>query len=389
MKRVLMFTLLFAKRLLKKPTFLVILLLMPVLTVALKYLIAQDSDIIKAAVYDCSGNEKIEQVTDKLISDGGAISYYRVDSLEQLKVDVLTNNAECGFVFDENLYQALIDENAENAIPLYKSTKSTMEDIAKEEVFVALYHTYAPDLLKKYMDDSGFYDDRTADEKAAMEKFMDEDFLVYCDDGGAFNIVYNDDFTGKVVEEDIQKMADDRDYLLRPVMGTVALFVMMAALAGAIFKNIDEKQGVYATMGYRRRPFINMLVIFIPTFMAAILGVACKYVTGIGGNFFKEVASMAVYCVLLTGFAYIITAITRSAVLICSMLPMFTIVSLLGCNMFVNIVSKVHGMKTIRFFLPPNYYLEQNRTVGGMFITLGLGAALMIIGVFIDRRKMR
>ena len=284
MKRVLMFTGLFAKRLLKKPTFLIILLLMPVLTVALKFLIAQDSDIIKAAIYNPSGNEKLEEVVDKLVTDGGAISYYEVDSLEQLKVDVLTNNAECGFVFNEGLYDALVQEKAENAIPLYKSTKSTMEDIAKEEVFVALYHTYAPDLLLRYMDESGFYEGMSVSEKDERIKFMEEDFLLYVDDGGAFKIVYNDDFTGKVVEEDVHEIADDRDYLLRPVMGTVALFVMMAALAGAIFKNIDEKKGVYASMGYKSRPFINMLVIFIPTFMASVLGVVCKYVTGIGGN---------------------------------------------------------------------------------------------------------
>ena len=98
---------------------------------------------------------------------------------------------------------------------------------------------------------------------------------------------------------------------------------------------------------------------------------------------------MAVYVVLLTGFAYIITAITRSAVLICSMLPMFTIISLLGCNMFVNIVSKVHGISFIRNFLPPNYYLEKCRTVGGTILTLGLGVVLLAVGSVIDRRRMR
>ena len=389
MKRVLMFTFLFAKRLLKKLSFVLILLLMPVLVLSMKLLITEDSDILKVALLDESGDEEVARIIENLENGGGAIVYYEVDSMEELKVDVLKNSAECGVVFTEGLYDKLVNEDADDAIVIYKSLKTTMEDIAKEEIYVEVYRAYAEDLMKKFLEDQNFYEDISDEEKQEMYEYMDEDYAKFVDDGGAFDVIYNDDESGEVVQSTVEELANDDDHLMRPIKGILALFVMMAALAGAVFKNIDEKNGVYATMGYAKRPYINALVIFIPTLMAAIVGVVSKYLAGMGRNLLLELGSMFAYVIILTGFAYLLTAITRSAVLICSMLPMFTIVSMLGCNMFVDVASKIVGVNKLRIILPPNYYLEIAKTPGGALLTLGIGVALIAIGVVIDRRKMR
>ena len=386
-----MFFFLFSKRLLKKPSFAVILLMMPLLVFAFRMVIKEDSSSIHIALYSYDNDEIIKEAFDEMTEDKGQMGFYVAESEEELKRAVLTNEAECGFVVSEGFTEALLNERATEMITIYKNTKTTLDDLTKEMLFAQIFKRLAYDRMLKYIEDRGFYEYAGEDfDRAEAEKMMREKYDAYMQDGGIFEI---DDGTddGAVKKSSSKEVSSGESYLLRPVRGILALFMMIAAMAGAVFRAIDEKQGVYKTLGYNERPFINLLTVFIPVLMAGTVALISLYLGGIGKNgaagFFRELLGIFAYSILLTGFANLLRSLIKNEAMLASILPMLTVVSLLGCNIFFNTAAMLNGIRQLRYFLPPNYFLEHCRSVSGAAFTLGIGLVLAAAGILKDRKS--
>ena len=384
MKRTLTFLLLFMKRLCKKPSFLVILLLMPVLVLGFRLILSEDDETMYVALFNESGNKKIDTVIDELVAGESTMCFYEAESTEDLRAAVLTEHAECGFVFEEGLWEAMVKEEAEGLITVYQNTKTTNSDLIKERIFSQMYRYLSYDVMLNHMENSEFEDGLTTE---AREAYLFEKYEQYITDGGVFTISYMEG--DNTVVKDIEDAVADNSYLLKPVRGVLAVFMFMAAMAGAVFWAIDEKAGVYKTLGYTERPFVNMVVIFLPAFMSCMVALISVFIGGVAEGIFLEIVRILAYCIMLTGFANLIRACTSNATLICSLLPMLTVVSVICCHIIVNVVHYVPGVKYVRILLPPNYYLETSKGFAGCFITAGIGLVLICAGVLIDRKKCR
>ncbi|MGN0165631.1 MAG: hypothetical protein ACI39R_05555 [Lachnospiraceae bacterium] len=380
MKRTVVFFLLFVKRLCKKPSFLIILLLMPAMVLGLRLVLEKDDETVYVALY--SEDEKTNQIVDELVNSEGAVAYYKAESARKLREDVLIKHAECGFVFSDGVWDAMIREEAEGMITIYQSTETTSSDLIKEEVFAEIYSFLSLDVLEYYLESREPEDGLTTGERHA---YLEERYKIYLTEGGTFTISYPEG--DETVVRDVSSVAADNSYLMKPVRGVLAVFVFMAAMAGAVFWAVDEKSGVYKTMGYSEKPFVNLSVVFIPTVFAGIIALISFFMAGVSQGFVNELFRMFVYCLLLTGYADIIRAFTSNAVTICALLPMMTVTSIVGCNIVVNIARYVAGVNYLRWFIPANYYLETAGNTAGCFITAGVGLVLIAAAVLIDRKK--
>ncbi len=381
MKRTLTFLMLFVKRLCKKPSFLIILLLMPVLVLGLRLVLQEDDETIYIALLNESGDEKIDHVIADLVSSDGTMCYYEADNEEDLRADVLTQYAECGFVFREGVWESLVKEEESGLITLYQNSKTTMADLIKEKIFANIYSYLSYDLMLEYLGEQEFEDGLTNEER---EKYLEEKYQLYVNEGGVFTISYMDG--DNTIVKDVEEVASDNSFLMKPVKGVLALFTLMASLAGAVFWAIDEKEGVYKTLGYTERPYVNLTVIFLPGLLAGAMALISVWLGGISQGIFVEIGRTLAYVILLTGFSNLIRSMTSNATLICSILPMLTVASLICCNIIINTASMVEGIKYVRILLPPNYYLEMNSLSDGL-ITAGLGFGLIAIGILVDRKK--
>ncbi|MBR6273984.1 MAG: hypothetical protein IKR27_03110 [Lachnospiraceae bacterium] len=395
MKRTMTFFGLFIKRLLKKPSFVLILLLMPLIVFAFRMILKQDSQTIDIALYTYDESKEIRESIEVLKNRKSTIGFYEAESEQDVREAVLTNRAECGFVFKEGYYHDLLAGDVEEKVMLYKNTKTTLDDLAKEIIFSEIFRKIGRVKLVNFLRDKNFYEDNAlVSEQADIEKYLVEHYDGYINDGGAFKVVYTGN--GEEKATTIEDALADNSYLMRPVRGVLAMFMMMAALSGAVFRAIDEKQGVYKTLGYTERPWINILTVFIPALLSGIAALVCLYIGGIArgmenGNavtgFFKELGGVFVYILLLTGLANLLRSLIANEALLCSLLPMLTVVSLLGCNIFFNAATKVKGVEELRYLLPPDYYLEKTGSAGGVLLMLVITVVLLALGVLNDRRK--
>lgn len=426
MKRTMTFFLLFIKRLCKKPAFVVILLIMPILVLAFCIILKDSDNTVRVALYNDGNDEEIDRVIEDILAKESVVGFYKSDSVSVLRADVLTNTAECGFVFSDGVWEALRNEDAEEMITIYQSTKSTMTDYMKEEVYSLMYRYLAIELLEDYLDEQEVQNtankaevyadnkqvvDKVTDNKEVTDKetvdadnmasasegntlimpdeaerneYLKEHYESYLSDGGVFEITYYDG--DKSVTTEISAVAGNKDYLKKPIKGTLSIFMMIASLAGAVFWLTDEKNGVYKTLSFRERPYINLMVTFIPTMLSCIVAFACLYIGGIEEGFFTELVRMFSYSLLLTGMSNLLRIIIKNEVLLCSMLTMLIVVCLACCNIVLNLALYVPGIKLIRWLLAPNYYLDTMKNAKGILLTLAIGIILILIGIFADRK---
>jgi hypothetical protein len=393
MKRTITFFLLFIKRLCKKPAFVVILLIMPVLVLTFSIVLKDSDDTVRVALYNDGNDEEIDRIIDDILAMQSVVCFYRSSSVSDLRADVLTNTAECGFVFSDGVWEALRNEDAENMITIYQSTKSSMTDYMKEEVYSVMYRYLAIELLEDYLDGK----DETSDNSLAAKlenkgiteedrnSYLQQQYESYLSDGGVFEITYYDG--NKSVTTNITEVADNKDYLKKPIKGTLAIFMMIASLAGAVFWLTDEKNGVYKTLSFRERPYINLMVIFIPTLLSCVAAFLCLYLGGIAEGFITELIRMFSYCLMITGMSNLLRMIIKNEAVLCSIITMLIVVCLACCNIVINLILYVPGIKLIRWLLAPNYYLDTMKNAKGILLTLAIGIILILIGIFADRKR--
>lgn len=382
MKRTLTFFGLYAKRLLKKPSFIVILLLMPLVVFALTKIINDSDDTIAVALYYDGDEQAIKDVVDELVGSESIAKFYREDSPEEIREAVLRNEIECGFIFSNDIFEKLVKEDADGGITIYQSTKSSVTDYVKEKVFAAIYQRLSYERLVEYLNNSEYVKGIDVEERDA---FLKERYDGYVNEGGIFEINYTDG--DKEIHSDVSERLNDRSYLKRPIKGFLSVFVMVATLAGAVFFAIDEKAGIYKTLSYIERPFVNLVTIFIPTLLACMAAYICVVIAGVGQGALAELVNMIAYCILLTGFANLLRAIISNEVVLCSVLPMLTVVCVICCDIIINTAVYFTPVEVIRFFLPPNYYITLCKSAVGVLITFAVGLGLIGAGVFVDRKK--
>lgn len=382
MKRTLTFFLLFIKRLCKKPSFVLILLLMPVMVIAMRFVIEEDDETVRVAVLCEDGNEKMDVVMDNLIGNSDLVKFYKSDSLTELRADVLTNDAECGVVFTDGVWDALVDEDADEKIVIYQSSKSSYTDYILEMVYSTVFSELAQYRLEKYMDKYPLHSYMTEEER---NEYIEARYDEYMTEGGTFEIYFTDE--GMESGSDVSSVAGDSSYLFKPVRGILAVIIMAASLAGAVFRIVDEKDGVYKTLSYRERPYINIVAVFIPTMLACIMALVCVFVAGVNRGTISETGRMFLYCILLTGFSNCLRCLVKSEAVMCSILTMLTVASVVGCDIVINLAALVKGISVMRWFLPAGYYMEKMNSAAGIIVTAAVTLVLVAAGLIMDRRK--
>ena len=106
MKRMGMWLLLMTKRLMKKPSFVIILVLLPVILIMYRFIIRQDSGSLRACLYVPEGSDSFTwAVAEGLVKDDSTAVFYLAPTEEDLYSDVIAGRAEAGYVFPKDRFR--------------------------------------------------------------------------------------------------------------------------------------------------------------------------------------------------------------------------------------------------------------------------------------------
>ena len=209
MKRVAMWFFLSCKRYMRKWSFLFILLLLP-LGVAGSRPGPEKGEPGREHSHQCGGErgERAGQcLADSLVNrprgeDAGMFRFYLCRGEEEVKAEVASRRAECGYVIYAGLEEKLDAKSYKRSIGVYSAPSTVAAALSTETVFAALMKIYNGELLADYVAENELFDPLGTAGGEAREKAAAQAKKLYAkwlESGSTFRFQYQ--FQGRDGED--------------------------------------------------------------------------------------------------------------------------------------------------------------------------------------------
>lgn len=352
MKKILTWILLFQKRILKKPMFQITILLIPILLFLLFTFNKSSDSLVRVALI--SGNDEYSQnfVKDLLDSSNHVISYYQCYDENQMRKDVLTGKAECGYIMPDDMPQKISQfssKKKQGIITAIVKKESISTKIVNEIIYGRLFSERAYPVLKDFINEK--QPDRLT---SAEDEKMYDTFSKYLIEPLMFSFEYADGSKNDLLNND----DSSHNYYMLPVRGILSVLILVSSMSGVLMLSNDDRKNTWGFIRLSKRPAFNYFYIFMSILPIAICSLAAIFITGISTNVLNEIRLMVLYTLLLTGFSSLLKALIKNIYVLCSLIPVTVLLSLIICPVFIDIGSIVPQSRFVRLFLPTNYYLD-------------------------------
>lgn len=372
------------KRYLKRPAFLLLLLVLPVGAAFFRREEEKEQPGIRIAVY---GEEEdpdsfSRQLTEKLAGygreSGGLFSFYLAEDEEELKRDVASGKAECGYVIHEGLEEKLKGKKFKGAISLYESPSTVAGLLSTETVFSLMIEAYDKELFLDYLEHGLFGDGKDSgdgkdgkDGESLGEGSLAADgvglaaagewYDLFLENGSTFRFVYDEygerdgsSWADAASEGDAQKGHAGSVF---PVRGFMAVFIFITGLYGAVTLGKDERRGLFLMLPGAQRGLCRLASLLSPVLLASASGMAALWACGELGGWVKEAALLLLYALAVALFSLGLKKVTVSEEGLCCLIPFFLLGSLIFCPVFLDVGRFVKEAGAIGKLFLPYYYL--------------------------------
>lgn len=372
---------LFCKRLFKKPSFLIILLLMPLFSACIMHFSTTEKSGLNVALYNAGSDGMSSRMEEYLLGLDGMIQFESCDSANEVHDRVKYRDSDCGYIFPADLTKRLAEGVSLGAIESVKSPGTTMISVANEFVIAAFLHTYSYDILENYTlhsKDTGHF---------SKEEIRSELFDYYS------KYLFSDDTFSFTYKNASDELIDDinviPDFLVHSVYGIGALFILIAALAGAIMAYKDEKDGVFSVFPPLQKAILQYMDILVPAFLCGIVAVINCFVLEGTSGILSELLRSAAFVFLCSGFCFFLKIWIPSPVVFSSSLPVLIIGSLLFCPVFLDLSAFIPRLTTVKYLFLPTYYLICKTLPSGLALLFGgivLSALTLLLSYKTEKR---
>lgn len=374
---------LFTKRLFRRPLFLAVLLLMPVSVLFLSGIQGGEDAVLRIAIYFPAYSTEEGNVSSAFLADelaglsNSAVRFYICGTEEELRQDVQSGRASCGYLLPENMQQGM-EEYARKHTPFIRAVRGEGEAAARivDEILLSrLYRPLAFQLLLDYLEG------KTGE--PAQSQRLARNFKSHSSNEMLFSFVYADGSSRSLLND------EDAAYMMLPVRGLAAALVLLACMGGGLLWYSDRENKLLALLDKRKRGYCGWLALLLPCLYAGVAGVVTIKLTGSAEGFMKELAVMLVYVFACVGMVRLLCCAFSRRELFLASVPVLMAASLLLCPVFINLEKVLPPLGWIGRLLPGYHYLYALHDGRELFLLALVGAIYMIIGqVFEGIMKM-
>ncbi|WP_407426033.1 ABC transporter permease [Treponema sp.] len=330
-----MWFLLMQKRLLKKPSFIVILLLILPLTVFFKLTSSEKSGVLTIAVHT---------VNDGLIKNFSSsienVNFIQCDSEEEAKNLVLEKKADSAWLFDkdfeERILKAAKDGIIRPCVTVFEAEENTALSFSRELLYKEIYPLFSYQAYRFYV----------------LERFgtVDEEILFE---------EYNRFASGPelFVHKNAFFKNGSNAFLLLPFRGLLSVWLMLCTFASVLYFMKDSKRGVFIWLHFNsqiKKYLFSLSMILIPLVSSSLIFISALICSSLFTNFSGEFLAFILFLCSSILFSHIIFLLCGNEVRFCAVLPLLILIFLVFCPVFMNI----HSLRFIQYLLPPFYYLN-------------------------------
>ncbi len=298
-----------------------------------------ESNTINIGFYIEDKNDEI--IGEKLIEYKGIFKFLPYTDKKTLKDHILKGDLECGYIFKENFLNSILNGDIENKVTILNVNDSNIYKISYEVVFAQILDALSSDFLLKYLQDN--FEGYNINE-------LNENINKY------FNYYIDNDETFKIQYETIDNKPLTADKNISPIREFIGLYIFIIALFG--LTNAYENKFILRKINKKQKFIISQISIIIPIFMAILMGLILIFTFGIGENILKEIGYMLIYFIALVAFIEILYFLIPNKYMLYTSFPVFIILSLIICPIFIDFSLYLKPIKIIQMLLPLTYYLN-------------------------------
>lgn len=281
-----------------------------------------------------TGREDQEQEADRK----GLFRFYECENEEQVKAQVASRQAECGYVFSGDLRGKLDERDYKRCIRVYSAPSTVLADLSTEVVFAALMQLYDREIFLDYVTESevlratGFGQGGKGEDE--LETLAGDLYDKWLTNGSTFRFAYRYQDQGGQRLDGGSPMEAARVF---PVRGIVAVYLLLVGMYSAVMLGYDEGRGLFLPLSPGRRLVCRGAVLTAPVFLAALSAFGALKTGGCLQGMAREIGIMGVYVLTVCGFSYVLKVICRKPQVVCCLIPLVLVGSLVFAPVFVDI----------------------------------------------------
>lgn len=361
------------KRLFRKCSFLLLLVLPLLFAAGLKSLAREDSGIAVIALHLPEGDRMAGQIGKRLLERESVFRFLSCADEKEAVELVETGKADAAWLFSEEMEEAIRELAEKHRIrPLVRVVErkdSVSLILAREALSAAVYPAFSYAVYESYVvKELGF----SELERETIRRNYESVAVT----GSLFEMVYPD---GSAARE------EDYGYVQAPLRGILAVWLTFLGLSAALFFMQDEERGVYGRLSGGRRFFAFYGVGGAFLVDGTVVLLLCCQFGGVFTDLRREVVCAAL-------FACCVLAFSNALRLLCGKPGRLGALLLpLGAAMiaFSPVFFELPLVKAGKLLFPPRYYLYAIHSDAYLYQMGAYAAVLLMISAVLQRVKNR
>lgn len=332
-----------SKRLYKKPSFLILLLLIPICVGLFAVAARQDSGFVHIVLaQERSGDTLSSEIIRDLMAEDGMLRFTLAESPDDALEAVVTGEADEAWIFPgdtEDRVRDFISGKNDYIVRSVIREDTALLQLAREKLSSALYQYCAKahyiDYIRKHFAEL----DVAADGELAAyfeQVKVSEDLFLY----------------GDPAAPSLQDGA--LNYLTSPIRGLLAVMMLLCCMAATMFYMQDERAGTFCWVRQSRRGLTAFGCIATAGLHSSVIVLISLLAASLSWDLFAEITAILTYCLCCSGFCLLLKAILPSIGSYGAIVPLVTVAVVGICPVFLDL----RELLPVQLLFPPTYYIN-------------------------------
>jgi len=334
-----------SKRLFKKKSYLVILLMVPALVLAMRFIATQESGVLRVALcYEDKSEKETAEIAATLLEMDSLLLFEEAESLNAAKESLAAGNVDAVWLFRENLAESLRTFATEGSgfrwePPVLMLARE--DNVALQLARERLHSIMAPYMFYYMYEDTIF--ELTQSKGLVPEDDMEEIYR----DSGVVDCLVQFAYVDGTVEE-------NANYLLTPLRGMLAILITVSGFAATLFFLQDEGNGVLDRISYKNRQKVLYLYQFAVMLYVCAAVLAALFFLGNATTLSHELVILCLFAVMNMCFCTLWKQLLEYPHRLAIGMLVCIVLMIVLCPIFLT-VKRFHMWQCL---LPPYFYLN-------------------------------
>lgn len=365
--RLLLWIRILTKRLWKRPSFLVILGLLPLMLLLLRVGVEREEhSMLSIAIVQ-------ENEADSFSFDNSSVVQFKYLPREDAMASLTNGTIDAVWVIPHDFTKRLRDMIAHGwrekhaCIEVWQREDNVLLQMSKVKLYGSLYEDISYELYRSFMMREMEVEKASIEFETQMKELYEKNHV----SGTLFRYAYSKGYTQE----------DQPDYLLSPMRGFLALWMMLCGIVGAIYWKKDCLAGTFAHGLSRKNHLFGIACQLLVVIHGALAAYLALLVLGIGQSALWEAMLLLLYAVNIVMFCNILHLFIRrpSWYAICG--GLLLVLEGVVCPLFF----RIEELLPVSRLLPTHYYVSAIHNRQMAYYAVGYLFVLVLLNLFLSK----